>query len=512
MAISKAVYKEFEDVVGTENISDDPAIKAAYRSPDITVVLPGNTEEVAAVIKLCNKHKIPFKAQSTGWLLFAPTYDFIYLDLRRMNRIIEINEKNMYAVVEPYVISAELQGELFKRGMICNVKGSGSTCTALAMSGHGHMGLTTSTGDRNELATEWVTDEGEIIRIGTLGASDEWFCGDGPGPSLRGILRGGGVITKQATKVYHWPGPSEYPLEGLSPRYTLSQKPSEMNMMVRYFSFPTIEKLVEAEIKIGESEIAFELMGFCPSMVSSNITTSNEEDFATLDKFTKEVQGPGFMIIITGNFPEDFAYKKKVLAQIIKETGGKSLKAVEDPDVEATLLFQCTRVCASIRETFRAGGMFSSMMVQGQRYDNHVKWLEEAAVWKRDLIKKGLVIADDGQQFGWGEEQGHLGHTEIFCRYNPYDEKSSEAVQKWMAKVGKRALDGCFAVPSMGVLPVDVVGKRVSNYHVWFGKLKQAFDPNGVGENTGFSYVGADSSGAHTSIYQKEPEKASPKK
>jgi len=147
MAISKDVYQEFEDVVGAENISDDPAIKDAYRSQDITVVLPGNTEEVAAVVRLCNKHKIPFKAQSTGWSLMPPTYDFIFLDLRRMNRIIEINEKNMYAVVEPYVISAELQAELFKRGMICNVKGAGSTCTALAVSGHGHMGMTTSTGD-----------------------------------------------------------------------------------------------------------------------------------------------------------------------------------------------------------------------------------------------------------------------------------------------------------------------------------------------------------------------------
>jgi glycolate oxidase len=512
MAISKDVYKEFEDVVGAENISDDPAIKDAYRSPDVTVVLPGNTEEVAAVIKLCNKHKIPFKAQSTGWIFRPPTYDLIFLDMRRMNRIIEINEKNMYAVVEPYVISAELQAELFKRGMICNVKGSGSTCTALAMSGHGHMGMTTSTGDRNDLATEWVTDEGEIIRLGTLGASDEWFCGDGPGPSLRGIYRGGGVITKQATKVYHWPGPARYPLEGASPRYTLSQKPSDMNMMVRYFSFPSIEKLVEAELKIGESEIAFELMGFCPSMVSSNITTSNEEDFETLERFTKEVQGPGFMVIITGNFPEDFEYKKKVLERIIKETGGKSLKAVEDPAAESTLLFQCTRVCASIRETFRAGGMFSSMMVQGQRYDNHVRWLEEAAVLKRELIKKGLVIADDGQQFGWGEELGHLGHTEIFCRYNPYDAESSKAVQEWLGKVGKRALDGCFAVPAMGVLPIDVIGKRVSNYHIWFGKLKKAFDPNSVGEQTGFSYVGADTSGVHTSIYEKKPKKASPKK
>ena len=34
-----------------------------------------------------------------------------------MNRIIEINEKNMYAVVEPYVISAQLQAELMKRGL-----------------------------------------------------------------------------------------------------------------------------------------------------------------------------------------------------------------------------------------------------------------------------------------------------------------------------------------------------------------------------------------------------------
>jgi hypothetical protein len=139
-----------------------------------------------------------------------------------------------------------------------------------------------------------------------------------------------------------------------------------------------------------------------------------------------------------------------------------------------------------------------------------VRWLEEGAVLKRELIKKGLVIADDGQQFGWGEEQGHLGHTEIFCRFNPYDEKSSQAVEEWMKKIGERALEGCFAVPSMGVIPVEVIGKHVSNYHIWFGKLKKAFDPNEVSENTGYSYVGADIAGVHTSLYQK-PEKAEKK-
>jgi glycolate oxidase len=501
MALNKDLYREIEDVVGADNISADPAIKDAYRSQYLTVVLPGNTAEVAAVIRLCNQHRIPYKAQSTGWSFYPPNYDFVFLDLRRMNRIVEINEKNMYAVVEPYVISAELQAELFKRGLNCNIKGSGSTCTALAMSGHGHMGLTTSTGDRNDLAAEWVTDEGQIVRLGTLGSSSEWFCGDGPGPSLRGILRVGGVITKQATKVYHWPGPSRYPLVGLSPRYHLSDRPPYM--MVRYFSFPSIEKLVQAELKIGESEIAFELMGFCPSMLSSNITTSNEEDFATLDRFTKEVQGPGFMVIIAGNFQEDFDYKKKVLDQIMKETEGKSLQAVEDPAVEETLLFQCTRITGSIRETFRAGGAFSSMMVQGQRYDLHVKWMEEAAVWKRELAAKGLIIADDGQQFGWSEEQAHLGHSEIFCRYNPYDAESVKAVQEWLRKVGNRALEAHYSVPLASVIPIEEIGPQVCNYHIWLGKLKQAFDPAGVGENTGFSYVGADTAGAHTDIYKK---------
>jgi len=511
MAIRKDIYKEFEGVVGAENISDDPVIQYAYRSHNITIILPSSTEEVQAVVRLCNKHKIPFKAQSTGWSFTSPNYDSLFLDLRRMNHIIEINEKNMYAVVEPYVISAELQAELFKRSLNCNIKGSGSTCTALALSGHGHMGITTSTGDRNDLATEWVTDEGEIIRLGTLGSSDEWFCGDGPGPSLRGIIRSGGVITKQATKVYHWPGPTRFALEGASPRYTLPKIPP--NMMVRYFSFPSIEKLVEAELKIGESEIAYELMGFCPSMLSSNITTSNEEDFATLDRFSKEVQGPGFMVIIAGNFPEDFEYRRKVLEQIIKETGGKSLKVVEDPAVQSTLLFQCTRISASIRETFRAGGAFASILVQGQRYDMHVRWLEEAAEMKREMIRKGLVIADDGQQFGWAEEQGHLGHTEIFCRYNPYDAESLKAVKEWSEKVGQRGVDGCFAMPSssVGMLPADVVGPRVSNYHLRFGKIKKAFDPNGIGENTGFSYAGKDTAGAHTSIYDRHSEEASAK-
>lgn len=484
MALDKAIYKEFEDVVGEENICADPVIMPSYFKVDFgAVVLPGSTEEVQAIVKLCNKHKLLFGTASTGWMgMFPP--DTVFLDLRRMNRIIEINEKNMYAVVEPYVISAQLQAELMKRGLNCNIKGAGSNTSAI-VKGHGHMDQTTGGDDRNYLAVEWVTPEGEIIRLGSLGSSDEWFCGDGPGPSLRAMISGTvppgvtpGVFTKAAQKVYPWPGPSRFPLQGVSPHYSLSEIPP--NMMLRYFSFPSVEKMWQAELKIGESEISYELMCFNMAMVSSNITTSIEEDMETFERLRKLVQGPGFLLIVAGNSSREFEYNQRVLQQILSETDGKSLEPVEDPKIAGTLLCQCIRVSASIRETFRLGGSsWGGFAVMGQR-DLTMRWLQEAGQRKGALIEKGLAM-DDGAAFfgcfGWGVEQGHLGKSEIF--YRPTSEPgAAEAAAEWRRETNMRALEGSFAVP-MG-LPPDVVGPRLSNYQSWLAKMNEAFDPNGV--------------------------------
>ena len=110
MALNKEVYRELEDILGPENIADDPAILDSYawRSGLVAglekfvprfeaVTLPKDTAEVQAIIKLCNKHGIQFKASSTGWGCYCDHTGpgVIKIDLRRMNRIIEINEKNI---------------------------------------------------------------------------------------------------------------------------------------------------------------------------------------------------------------------------------------------------------------------------------------------------------------------------------------------------------------------------------------------------------------------------------
>jgi glycolate oxidase len=486
MALSKDIYKAFEDVVGEEYICDDPAIMPAYHSADLAaVILPENTLEVQAIVKLCNKHKLQFRPVCTAWTGMFPK-GIIYLDLRRMNRIIEINEKNMYAVVEPYVISAQLQAELMKRGLNFCIKGAGSNCSAL-LRGHGHMDQTTSGDDRNHLAIEWVTPEGDIVRSGSLGSTDEWYCGDGPGPSIRSILTSAvppgvtpGVFTKAAMKLYHWPGPPRFPVDGVSPNYYLSEIPP--NLMVRYFSFPSVEKMWEAELKIGESEISYELMGFNASMVAANITTSNEEEEEVFNRLNSAVQGPGFMVIIAGNSVEDFEYKKRVLQQIISETNGKSLEAVENPRVEGILLCQCIRISASIRETFRNGGAFSSIPIMGQR-DLTIRWAIGAGKAKEPLIEKGLIVDDGGAFFGWGVEQGHLGKTEIFCKYDPGNPEAKAAVEGWMKEQNARAFKERYFASTMG--PQDEIGPALSNYHLWWQKLLRALDPNGVSPEGG---------------------------
>ena len=114
MALSKGAYRALEDVVGSENISQEPAILDSYAyplyGPEVAlpgpyprryrprpeaVVLPGSTEEVQAIVRICNRCKIKCKAFSTGWgpTGFPLTEGVIQLDMRRMDRILEIDER-----------------------------------------------------------------------------------------------------------------------------------------------------------------------------------------------------------------------------------------------------------------------------------------------------------------------------------------------------------------------------------------------------------------------------------
>ena len=87
MALKNDFYRALEDLLGPENVSRDPVITESYSFPIRAaatrkgeylprfeaVTLPKDTAEVQALIKLCNRCKVQFKASSTGWLYCDPT-------------------------------------------------------------------------------------------------------------------------------------------------------------------------------------------------------------------------------------------------------------------------------------------------------------------------------------------------------------------------------------------------------------------------------------------------------
>ena len=86
------------------------------------VLYPGSTEEVAALVRLANIHKVPLFPTSTGNNMglgtrSAPAEGMAVLDLgRRMNRILEIDDKLGFAAVEPGVSFQMLADELKRLG------------------------------------------------------------------------------------------------------------------------------------------------------------------------------------------------------------------------------------------------------------------------------------------------------------------------------------------------------------------------------------------------------------
>ena len=127
MSLAPNIYKILENIVGPENISDREYIMAAYRhqSPGASgrekapgpaaVVLPSTVEQLQAIIKACNQNNIKYASLVS---LFAATRIIqagtVLLNLEKMNRIIEINEADRYAVIEPGVRHVQLKPELMK--------------------------------------------------------------------------------------------------------------------------------------------------------------------------------------------------------------------------------------------------------------------------------------------------------------------------------------------------------------------------------------------------------------
>ena len=537
MALEKQVYRCFEDIVGPDNISEEPAVLDSYAHHEDAysqtgggwwmprfeaVLLPGNTGEVQAIVKACNRWRIKFKAQTTGngpWN--CPLSEgCIGLDMRRMNRIIEINEKGMYAVIEPYVIGAQLQAELMKRGLVTGMIGPGGYTSAFpitSLEGGGFLSTAFGHQHRNLLGLEWVLPDGEILRTGSLGQGAGWFGSEGPGPSLRALACGAssthggvGVFTMAATKVYHWPGPREFPVDGVSPSYYWKPQPY---FGLWHFNAPSYEKVADAGYKISRNEIAIMLERTAAWVLASDGGRDMDEVLRDLKEIQAQVQGRGmvcgFTVIIGAETEKEFRYKEKTLMQIIKDVDGELMPFFEDnPDYKARFMSRWLRASSGDRWNRRCGGLFiPGFLFTMDGGDQAVNLCKVSTGVKKELIEAGRLW-DDGADAAHGHwcEHGRTAAIENLGSgpQNPDGwSASGDLMLRGLEMMADPENKVCSTImgPRIGWSAGEKPGKPLPAFYnkpfynkqfwvndlSWVRQIRKAIDPNDVVESSTYS-------------------------
>ena len=125
---NQSIFEELIGIVGKENAFtlDEDKFKYSHDEtedysfmPDL-VVKPATPEEVSAVMKKCNEHLIPVTPRGGGTGLSGgalPTEKGVVISMERFNRIIEIDELNLQATVEPGVITETFQNAVKEKGL-----------------------------------------------------------------------------------------------------------------------------------------------------------------------------------------------------------------------------------------------------------------------------------------------------------------------------------------------------------------------------------------------------------
>lgn len=217
---------ELETVVGPEYVVTDQAEKTAqaadvwwvtrfwlFTEPDFprpfAIVFPETREQVIQLVKLCNEHKIPLTprgggAGDSGGAL--PINGGIVVDMKRMDKILELNEKSLTVRVQPGIIQKHLEEYLNRRGYTMNHLPASINTSALGgfISTNGTGVLSSKYGKVSDMVhqLEVVLPNGELfqslpVRLHSTGPDySRLFFG------AEGTL---GIVTEALCKIYPLP-------------------------------------------------------------------------------------------------------------------------------------------------------------------------------------------------------------------------------------------------------------------------------------------------------------------
>ena len=217
MALDGAVRQAFERVLSPADVLSDRVQCRAYECDGLTgyrvvpelVLLPRDADQVAAAVRVCHEHGVPFVARGAGTGLSGgalPVADGVVISLARLTAIVSVDPIDRRAVVQPGVTNLAITKAAAPHGLyyapdpssqqVCTIGGN-----VAENSGGAHClkyGFTT----HHVLAAEMVLADGEVVTVGT-------DTGEQAGPDLRGVVLGSegtlGIVTEVTVRLLRVP-------------------------------------------------------------------------------------------------------------------------------------------------------------------------------------------------------------------------------------------------------------------------------------------------------------------
>jgi len=328
--------EEFEKIVGNKYVFVDEEILNSYAHdetehlhflPDV-VIKPRTPEEVSAILKLCNRYKIPVTPRGAGTGLSGaalPHLGGVLLSMERFNSILEIDERNLQVTTEPGVITEVLQETVKEKGLFYPPdpmsKGSCMIGGNVSQNSGGPKAVKYGVVRDYVLHLEVVLPTGEIIWTGAN------VLKNSTGYSLTQLIVGSEgtlcVVTKIVLKLIP------------HPKYDLS-------MLVPFRSLEKAGEAVSAIFRAGFTPSALELMEIDALKITSEFIDS------TAIPITDDLAAH-LIIEVDGNDTETLMKEIEAIAEVLAQYEAGEMFFAEDTQQKAELWKVRRKVAESIK-------------------------------------------------------------------------------------------------------------------------------------------------------------------
>jgi len=316
--------------------------------------------------------------------------------------------------------------------------------------------------------------DGEVLPIGSASLLKDFFWGEGPGPDLRGLLRGLlgpmgglGVVTKIAVKLFPFI-PEKLVPTGISPFTRLQLPPNRMKWFNIVYSSP--EKAIDAMYEIARNEIGAIVMSV-PSIFRYVARARGKGVNEFWESWTKsgetidKEQMPVRVILIGFTSEKQLAYEEQVLMELATETGGSISES--RPTDESWFM------SADSISIYFLGGTEVTPVLSLDSLDEGLKVGRALAKLKK---KYTPPLAEDYEYPGWFQMQelGHMGYFE-FLTFG--DLEDVEKLEELAMECDKQSVEmGAYT----SYQDPSLLGPIWYNYHVLLKGIKELFDPSEV--------------------------------